>query len=47
VFENLRIQGSQACPGFTKPEGIVIFQTAAPVLFKWTFEDDEAGKPEN
>lgn len=36
--------GSKASPGFMRPEGIVIFHTQARVLFKKTFEKDEAGK---
>lgn len=36
--------GSQAAPGFMKPEGVVIYHEAARTLFKKTFENDEAGK---
>ncbi len=36
--------GSVAAPGFMKPEGIVIWHSAARVAFKKTFEHDEKGK---
>lgn len=40
----LRNQGSVAAPGFMKPEGIVIYHTAARSMFKVTIEGDEGGK---
>lgn len=40
----LKITGSQAEPGFMKPEGIVIYHTAAGRYFKKTVENDEKGK---
>ena len=40
----LRESGSQAAPGFMKPEGVVIYHTAARTLFKVTLEKDEAPK---
>ncbi len=40
----LQREGSFAAPGFTKPEGIVIFHTAASMLFKKTLEKDEMPK---
>jgi RNA ligase len=40
----LRECGSQAAPGFMKPEGVVIYHTAARTLFKVTLEKDEAPK---
>ena len=40
----LRTYGSVAAPGFGKPEGIVLFHTAASMLFKVTLEKDEAPK---
>jgi hypothetical protein len=46
VMLNLKRDGSAAVPGFMQPEGIVIYHTAAKVLFKKTFEHDESGKPE-
>lgn len=41
---NLEQNGSAAAPGFMKPEGIVIFHTAANVGFKKTIEKDEIPK---
>jgi len=43
---DLARSGSRAVPGFMQPEGIVIYHTAAKVLFKKTFEHDAEGKPE-
>lgn len=37
-------QGSQAVPGFRKPEGIVCFHVAANMGFKKTIEKDEVPK---
>lgn len=36
--------GSVIAPGFTKPEGIVIYHKASGCLFKKTFEHDSEGK---
>lgn len=44
ILEDLRINGSRASHGFMKPEGIVIFHTAANMLFKKTLEKDEVPK---
>lgn len=44
AIERLRTLGSVAAPGFAKPEGIVVFHTAANVGFKWTLEKDEVPK---
>lgn len=44
ALERLRTLGSQAAPGFMKPEGIVCFHVAANVGFKKTLERDEAPK---
>lgn len=48
VVENamlvLETLGSQASPGFMRPEGIVWWHTAGNVGFKKTFENDEKGK---
>lgn len=38
-------QGSAMVPGFEKPEGIVVFHTAAGTMFKVTLEDD--GEPKS
>ena len=40
----LRTGGSKAAPGFLKPEGIVIFHTAANMGFKKTLDKDERPK---
>lgn len=40
----LRTNGSMAAPGFDKPEGIIIFQTAARQYFKKTLDKDEEWK---
>jgi hypothetical protein len=40
----LQTFGSKASPGFTNPEGIVIYHTQANVCFKKTFEKDNTGK---
>ncbi|MGH7273823.1 MAG: RNA ligase family protein [Nitrospiria bacterium] len=40
----LEAQGSQASPGFMRPEGIVVFHTQGHFLLKKTFEKDQEGK---
>lgn len=40
----LRVNGSVAAPGFTDPEGIVVWHEAAKVGFKKTIIGDEKGK---
>lgn len=42
--EQLRSDGSFAAPGFMRPEGVVVYHTAARALFKVTLEKDEAPK---
>jgi hypothetical protein len=44
VAAHLRRNGSEAAPGYDKPEGIVVFHTAANVAFKQTLEDDDVPK---
>jgi hypothetical protein len=44
ALDALRVNGSVAAPGFMKPEGIVVFHTAASVLFKVTLEKDAEPK---
>lgn len=44
VVESLRFGGSQAAPGFMKPEGVVVFHIAARLYFKKTVEKDESPK---
>lgn len=44
AVEALRVHGSQASPGFMRPEGIVVFHVAANTGFKKTLEKDEMSK---
>jgi hypothetical protein len=44
VLARLKEEGSRACPGFMKPEGIVIFHFAANAYFKKTVEKDSEPK---
>ena len=44
IVDRLRAYGSVAAPGFTRPEGIVIFHTASGHLYKKTLEKDESPK---
>jgi hypothetical protein len=44
VLGELALFGSQAVPGFMRPEGIVVFHTAGNVGFKKTIEKDEVPK---
>ena len=37
-------RGSKAAPGFSDPEGIIIWHTAANIGFKKTLKDDHKGK---
>lgn len=46
VLMDLVIRGSVASPGFMRPEGIVIFHTAAGTYFKKLTEGDELPKGE-
>jgi len=41
---DLNAFGSQAAPGFDRPEGIIIYHTAGNQLFKVTVENDEKPK---
>ena len=43
-LEALRGNGSQAAPGFQKPEGIIIWHEAARQMFKVTLEKDSEPK---
>lgn len=43
-IERLKTFGSVAAPGFMKPEGIVIFLSAARAYFKQTIEKDDEPK---
>lgn len=40
----LRLTGSQASPGFMRPEGVVVFHAASGAVYKATLENDEAPK---
>jgi len=44
ILEELIRGGSEAVPGFMKPEGIVIYHQAAKQLFKKTIEKDDKPK---
>lgn len=44
VLTDLRDLGSQASPGYDRPEGIIVYHTAANQLFKVTVENDEKPK---
>lgn len=44
TLEHLRTYGSVAAPNFMRPEGIVVWHTAARTLFKVTLENDEVPK---
>lgn len=44
IVDGLKLLGSQAAPGFMKPEGICIFHTASHTVFKVTCENDETYK---
>jgi len=41
---NLKNNGSMAVNGFMKPEGIVIYHTAANIFFKKTIDNDDFRK---
>jgi hypothetical protein len=44
VLTVLKGEGSRANPGFMKPEGIIVFHTAANIGFKKTIEKDDTPK---
>ncbi len=44
AYVDLRDRGSRAAPRYTKPEGIIIYHTAARTYLKQTFENDSTGK---
>jgi len=46
ILDDLQRNGSIASPGFTQPEGIIIYHQAAKQYFKKTVEKDEAHKGE-
>jgi hypothetical protein len=44
VVEYMRCNGSVAAPDFMRPEGVIVYHTAAGIGFKKTIEDDESPK---
>lgn len=46
VLDTLKETGSQAAPGFMKPEGIIVFMTASRHLYKVLAENDDKAKGE-
>lgn len=44
LIESLRIEGSRCAPGFMRPEGIIIYHSAAGIYFKKTLDKDEEWK---
>jgi hypothetical protein len=40
----LKTHGSRAAPGFVDPEGVMVYHTAANMVFKKTIKGDEEGK---
>lgn len=44
AMEQLRLGGSAAALQFMRPEGVVVYHTAANAMFKATLEDDEMPK---
>lgn len=44
ALENLITTGSKAAPGFMRPEGIIVYHTAADIYFKKTILKDEVPK---
>lgn len=44
AMERLRTFGSEAAPGFMKPEGVIVFHTVSNLLFKRTLDKDDEWK---
>lgn len=44
LIQDLRDNGSKAAPGFTNPEGLIVYHAAARSMFKVTLEKDEEPK---
>jgi hypothetical protein len=44
ALEDLNANGSRAAPGFMKPEGIIVYHSAARMYFKMTIEKDDEWK---
>jgi len=47
IMSQLWTSGSVAAPGFRKPEGVVVFHSAAQCVFKKTFEDGHKWQQES
>lgn len=47
ALDKLRSGGSLAAPGFTRPEGVIVFHHATKTFFKKTLEKDEKPKGSN
>jgi hypothetical protein len=45
MYESLKIEGSVAAPGFTNPEGVVVYHEGAAKLFKYTGTNEPKGEP--
>lgn len=46
ALDKLKINGSQMVKGFDRPEGVVVFHTAAGQIFKVLIENDDISKTE-
>jgi hypothetical protein len=44
ALADLKLNGSRAAPGFMKPEGIIVYHSAARMYFKMTIEKDDEWK---
>lgn len=44
ALDDLKTNGSRAAPGFMKPEGIIVYHSAARMYFKMTIEKDQEWK---
>ena len=44
ALSGLKNLGSQAAPGFMKPEGVVVYHVAGNIMFKKTIEKDDEPK---
>lgn len=47
LMAELKLNGSQAVPGFMNPEGIVVFHARSGQLFKYTFEAGPKGQKDD
>jgi hypothetical protein len=45
VAEKLQINGSQAKPGFMRPEGVCLFHSASNSIYKYPFDKDDKPAP--